>query len=293
MAGNVNHDLAEYNAFGPWAYEISEKYPLPPLFAPYFTADDKAVIKIKIPREIERRNAEPGMDLYDYVVALYEDRLLVLKREGGTVLEKQIPLKEFKGVRIYQNLLKGGYTIFSARGSISFPFNSVSLDLFQKLTNLALERVKSQGRDVSSLPVTETAPESMLLTNMLHDIQMKVPDLRVGAVQKSVDVHRKGATRDIIERLLWKEMNPEALHTYTDQYLVVLENGVFPNRVAMQEFGYTQTIIPFNRISGLEVVTSEEYSLMQECVISLGSSKVVYHFDVYNEEVAEFYNAFK
>ena len=125
-------DLAEYNAFGPWAYEISEKYPLPPLFAPYFTADDKAVIKIKIPREIERRNAEPGMDLYDYVVALYEDRILVLKREDGTVLEKQIPLKEFKGVRIYQNLLKGGYTIFSARGSISFPFNSVSLDLFQK-----------------------------------------------------------------------------------------------------------------------------------------------------------------
>ncbi|MGX8684491.1 MAG: hypothetical protein ACSW78_04350, partial [Lachnospiraceae bacterium] len=197
MAGNVNHDLAEYNAFGPWAYEISEKYPLPPLFAPYFTADDKAVIKIKIPREIERRNAEPGMDLYDYVVALYEDRLLVLKREGGTVLEKQIPLKEFKGVRIYQNLLKGGYTIFSARGSISFPFNSVSLDLFQKLTNLALERVKSQGRDVSSLPVTETAPESMLLTNMLHDVQMKMPDIHVGAVQKSADVHRKGATQNM------------------------------------------------------------------------------------------------
>ena len=64
------------------------------------------------------------MDLYDYVVALYEDRLLVLKREDGTVLEKQIPLKELKGVRIYQNLLKGGYTIFSARGSI---FTQISI----------------------------------------------------------------------------------------------------------------------------------------------------------------------
>ena len=40
MAGNTNLDLAEYNAFGPWAYEISDKYPLPRLFAPYFTADD-------------------------------------------------------------------------------------------------------------------------------------------------------------------------------------------------------------------------------------------------------------
>ena len=63
MAENVNLDIAEYNAFGPWAYEISDKYPLPRLFAPYFAADDNAVLKIKIPREIERRNASPGMDL--------------------------------------------------------------------------------------------------------------------------------------------------------------------------------------------------------------------------------------
>ena len=293
MAGNISFETAEYNAFGPWAYEISDRYPLPRLFAPYFTADDKAVMKIKIPREIERRNAEPGMDLYDYVVALYEDRLLVLKREGDTVLEKQIPLKEFKGVRIYQNLLKGGYTIFSARGSISFPFNSVSLDLFQKLTNLSLERVKPQGRDISNLPVTETAPESMLLINMLHDVEMKLPGVRVGAVQKSADVHRKGATQNMIERMLWGEMNPEALHLYTDRYLIVLENGVFPNHVGMQEFGYTQTIIPLSCIDGIEVAHSEEYSLLEEAGLTLGPDRVAYHYEIDNEEVARFYNALK
>ena len=293
MAGNISFETAEYNAFGPWAYEISDRYPLPRLFAPYFTADDKAVMKIKIPREIERRNAEPGMDLYDYVVALYEDRLLVLKREGDTVLEKQIPLKEFKGVRIYQNLLKGGYTIFSARGSISFPFNSVSLDLFRKLTNLVLERVKSQVRDISSLPVTETAPESMLLINMLHDTEMKLPDIRVGAVQKSADVHRKGATQNMIERMLWGEMNPEALHLYTDQYLIVFENGVFPNHVGMQDFGYTQTIIPLDRIDGIEVAHSEEYSLLEESRLTLGQDRIAYHFEIDNEEVSAFYNELK
>ncbi len=293
MAGNISFETAEYNAFGPWAYEISDRHPLPRLFAPYFTADDKAVMKIKIPREIERRNAKPGMDLYDYVVALYEDRILVLKREGDTVLEKQIPLEELKGVRIYQNLLKGGYTIFSARGSISFPFNSVSLDLFQKLTNLSFERVKTQCRDISSLPVTETAPESMLLINMLHDTEMKLPGVRVGAVQKSADVHRKGATQNMIERMLWGEMNPEALHLYTDQYLIVLENGVFPNHVGMQEFGYTQTIIPLNCIDGIEVAHSEEYSLLEEARLTLGPDRVAYHYEIDNEEVATFYNALK
>lgn len=293
MAENINLDIAEYNAFGPWAYEISDKYPVPRLFEPYFAADDKAVVKIKVPREIERRNAKPGMDLYDFVVALYEDKLLVLERQDDKVKEHQIALKDFKGVRIYENMLKGGYTIFSAQGAVSFPFNGVSVDLFRKLTNMILEKLQDKECDISSLPVTQTVPESMLLTNMLHDIEMKLPNIRVGAVQKSVDVHRKGATMDVIERLLWKEMNPEALHLYTDKYLVVLENGVFPNRVGMQEFGYTQTIIPLDRIDKIEVAHSMDYSVLEECILSLGPDKVTYHFEMENEEVAAFYNALK
>lgn len=296
MAGNVNLDLAEYTAFGPWAYEISEKYPLPRLFASYFTAEDGALMKIKIPREIERRNASPGMDLYDYVVALYEDRLLILERQGDKVKENLILLKDFMGIRIYENMLKGGYTVFSAEGAVSFPFNAVSIDLFRRLTNLILEKQESQKPaggtyDSTSLPVSATIPEAMLLRNMLHDVQVRIPDIRIGAVQKSVDVHHKGATRDLIERMLWKEENPEALHLFTDKYLIVMENGVFPNRVGMQEFGYTQTIIPLDRITGVEVTTSKDYSLLKECILSIGPNKVIYHFDIDNEEMADFYNA--
>ena len=298
MGVNINPDVAEYNAFGPWAYEITDTHPMPRLFTPFFTADDGALLKIKIPREVERRNAAPGMDLYDYVIALYEDSLLILKREGGQVKKFQIASGDFRGVRIYENMLKGGYTVFAANGTVAFPFNAVSIDLFQKLTNLILEKLQggnTAGRkyDTSSLPVTETMPEAVLLENMLHDVQMKLPGIRVGAVQKSVDVHHKGATRDIIERMLWKEMNPEALHLYTDDLLVVLENGVFPNRVGMQEFGYTQTIIPLNCIDGVEVAASADYSLLEECILSMGTNKVTYHFDIDNEEVAAFYNALK
>jgi hypothetical protein len=133
----------------------------------------------------------------------------------------------------------------------------------------------------------------MLLINMLHDAEMKMPDIRVGAVQKSADVHRKGATQNMIERMLWKEMNPEALHLYTDQYLIVFENGVFPNHVGMQEFGYTQTVIPLDRIDGIEVVHSEEYSLLEESRLSLGQDRIAYHFEIDNEEVSAFYNALK
>ena len=58
-------------------------------------------MKIKIPREIERRNANPGMDLYDYVIALYEDRLRVLERQDSQVKEHVITSQDFMGVRIW------------------------------------------------------------------------------------------------------------------------------------------------------------------------------------------------
>ena len=76
---------SEYDAFGPWIYEITEAHPLPALFAPYVRSEETPLMLFKIPRDIERRRATPDMDLYDYVVGAYEERLLILKRVEHTV----------------------------------------------------------------------------------------------------------------------------------------------------------------------------------------------------------------
>ncbi len=43
----------------------------------------------------------------------------------------------------------------------------------------------------------------------------------------------------------------------------------------------------------MEVAASADYSLLEECILSMGTNKVTYHFDIDNEEVAAFYNALK
>ena len=41
--------VSEYDAFGPWAYEIDEDHPLPPLFVPYVEDEkDKTILNKKI-----------------------------------------------------------------------------------------------------------------------------------------------------------------------------------------------------------------------------------------------------
>ena len=297
MAINVDLTEAEleFNTFGPWVYEINDAYPLPRLFAPYFKDDDQAIIKIKVPRDIDRRNANPEMHLYDYVIALYKDQLRILeRREDDTVGESFVNAADFMGIRIYKNLLRAACTIYSVDGATSFSFNSVSMDLVWKFANLILASLeKSNPMNVSSLPVTDAEPETMLLQNMLHDLKIEKPNISLAAVQKGIDVYRKEGTAAMIERMIWKEMNPEALHLFTDKELVVLENGFFPNRAGMPDFGYTYTIVPLNKVTAVNISDSKEYSLLMDCTIYLVRNQLIYHYDVDNEEVGEFYNAIK
>jgi len=57
----------EYNRFGPWVIEISEEDPPSPFFIPYLSRTEPALLSIKIPRKIDRRSAQAGMNLYDYL----------------------------------------------------------------------------------------------------------------------------------------------------------------------------------------------------------------------------------
>ena len=81
----------EYDRFGPWAVAISDDDPPPPLFEPLIERREP-MLAIKIPRSVERRNARPGMDLYDYLVCLYEHDLVILARaEDGVSVATFVP----------------------------------------------------------------------------------------------------------------------------------------------------------------------------------------------------------
>ena len=285
----------EFSTFGPWVYEINESYPLPRLFAPFFDKDDQAIMKIKIPRDIDRRNAKPGMNLYDYVIALYRDQLRILERsENDSVTDHLIDAADFMGIRIYKNMLRAACTLYTVNGSFSFSFNSASMDLIWKTANLILASMeRNRPVDVSSLPVTEAQPKTMLLQNMLHDIRKEREDIAVGAVQEGMEVYPREDTAVKIERMLWKELNPEAIHLFTPKELIVLENGFFPNRAGMPDFGFTYTIMPLNKLTAVNLSHSKVYSLLMECTIYLGPNQLTYHYGVDNEEVGDFYTALK
>ena len=77
--------ISEYDAFGPWVYDVDGEHPLPPLFVPFVDMSKSWRMLLKIPRDIERRRATPDMDLYDFVVGADDAGIQIWSRREKAV----------------------------------------------------------------------------------------------------------------------------------------------------------------------------------------------------------------
>ena len=129
--------VSEYDAFGPWIYEVTEEHPLPPLFASCISMDEPCLYMFKIPREIERRRATPDMDLYDYVVGAYEDHIRIYRRVEHTVEKTVIYYKDIEGIQILERLLQGQCIFYMKTEKKELPFNTTSAGIIMKFVTIS------------------------------------------------------------------------------------------------------------------------------------------------------------
>ncbi len=71
----------ELERLEPWVDQVRTREEVPPLFRDHAFDLDAARLVLKVPRNIARRDAHAGMDLYDHLVVLEERRLVVLSRQ--------------------------------------------------------------------------------------------------------------------------------------------------------------------------------------------------------------------
>ncbi len=296
----INFDENEAKTFGPWIYEINAEHPLPRLFNGFFSVDDQAIFKFKIPRnDIEHRDIIPGMPLYDYVIALYDDYIRILEREEYSVKEQIITMSEFMGLRIYHNLLQGICIIYTKLGSVTFPFSTVSDDIIQKMTKILFEKVNTDAfgfadtsLDISTLPVTHDHLESDLLRTLVHTMKKKQKSHKIGAIQKDMKLKRiDKSAASYTKRLFFDEVNPESAHLFTDKELVVLQKSSFPVIMGTPDYGYSYLIVPLKYVKHIEITESTEFAKLRNLTIHIGPSEVTYHYKSGNAEIAEFYEA--
>lgn len=245
----------EYDRFGPWAIEISELDPPPPLFQPYLISEEKPLLSVKIPRQIERRNARPGMNLYDHVITLYKEKMQILERVADEVHSQTYAYPDIQCILHAEDLLDGRLRFIFTDNAIELPFNSVSSALIARIVDFVRQRyvddarVHTIGQD---LDVSDQV-ESFYYAGIVASLKVKSPpDTRVVACQAETPIgkYESGPFRSFLFGVIGKRLL-ESLHLSDGKELCLMDQGRTYRYRGFAVYARNILYMPISRITGI------------------------------------------
>lgn len=282
----------EYDAFGPWILEINQEHTLPPLFVDYFTENDDYLMCIKIPRDIERRNAKPGMNLYDYVIALYDDHLYVLKRVADHVTSLTVHYNEIEGIKDYRNLLAGELTLLLINDNVSIRYNTVSSDIIDKMTSLIRKRYVSKER---TFDTSNTIFEENIRKNTekyyLHLVKLlKKQDELIHFI--GLQSPHKLEYKQLYNKLSFKWINSQlqsSVFLSNQKEVIILQRGKPFKFFREADYSYSLTYIPYENIMMVQQVDNKFSSELENLTINTKKHTFNYFFKLDNSYKDDLY----
>ena len=270
---------AEYDAFGPWIIEVDSEELLPKLYNGIVDMGKNYDILIKIPRDIERRNADSNMDLYDYVLGIYNNELLIYKREDKSVTQDSIKLEDIIFIEEISSLLSGNVILKTALKKFEINFNTVSLTVITKLISIIRRLTRKIYFDIplEILPDSNIQNLDIFFTNKVNQMKYEEEDLHVLALQPSINLsYEDYATYKKIYLRIMSGHLQSCLYLTNYSELIVLRYGKNFSRINDSDYSFSITYIPFNMITPPVLTDSSQTSELD--VISIGKDDNIIDF---------------
>lgn len=240
----------EFDAFGPWVYEIGEEHELPPLFEKYRNIHDRALMMFKIPRQIERRNANPHMHLYDAVVAVFHNYVLLLYRFGDSVKEMRVNSNELQAIDITQALLSGKLKLYTDTRIFTISYNTVS----QKIIDKAARIIRAQ----QNYPEYQTKLSPMsynintiehLYVNLLNRLKQNEPDTELIAYQPNIKLSKRKGLSAVLQKK--PDIRCTAFVSNKREIIIISRTSAYKKQNDVQ-YSYTYTYLPISKIRSIK-----------------------------------------
>lgn len=273
----------ELERFGPWVDEVRTPEALPRLFRDHPVDLDAARLVLAVPRDLPRRDAVAGMDLYDHLLVLTEDRFTVLSRPGTPlhpvsdghaygVLE--VRADDVVAVRESVDLLAGRLTVHLRGGAVvDLPFNGSSRATITRLTDLlrggsrpatAASSALAAAARAEHLPAPlDPGRQDLALAADAREAQRRNPDLVPWACHGRTPLTPQGTGLDgAVQRVL------HALSPMTLQGAVLLADDVALEvhgrhgwllRGSRPVHSSSRLVVPFGALDAVELAGHARY----------------------------------
>ncbi|THG32954.1 hypothetical protein [Naasia lichenicola] len=274
-------DIEEYNAFGPWIADVASVDQVPRVFRRLAGDPADATLALKIPRDIARRDARPGMDLFDRLLLVRDDTLTVLTRSAQGVDEETIPLGEISAFEDSVDLLDGRLVIHASDGTMSVPYNGSSRAQMHRLIDVlrpprpelsvADDRLAAPAR-IDAL--TELGQADVGLGADFRELQRREP----GSVLLAAHGRRILAPPPGPIAALTHRFRPATLHAAvvyaTPSELHVLHRRVQLARGGKPTLSSAHTIVVRSAIRSVSVHPHPEYPEVSAVTVAVAGSRI-------------------
>ena len=277
--------VSEYDAFGPWIYKITEKNPMPSLFFLYYKENNNYLMLIKIPRDIERRKAKPDMDLYDYVIGMYENYGYILKRNGKEVEEVKFYYYEVESIENYRSLLLGKLTIHLKNSTIIIPYNAVSIEIIFELLKIIRNRyTQNTYKSISVIDKNKNSKIDSLYKSLIKERSLHGDFFPIMVFQPTTNLNNSKLFGLISSRLLLSTM-----HLLNDRELLVINRGTPIQYGKKVIHSYSFLYVPIEKIDGIKFEKCKGYGCIQTICIITKVNTFKFYFDEKNQNLIDFY----
>lgn len=292
----IAESTKEYNAFGPWIIEISEEYPMPPLFVNYYREDKTPLMLIKVPRKIQRADATPDMNLYDYVIGAFDEYLYILKRVGDSVEERRVPYDGVIAIKNVISLLKGQLLLYMSDKTVTVDYNTVSEPIMMRLVNIIRERYKKEQRTLQIETIShEINSIEHLYSAIIDKYKAQDNQIRLVAYQppsKFVPIYR-GFKEKMKGLLKVRKVITSTAFISNDTELIVLQRDKRTRGRLQGDLTYTTLFSPFASIDKISGTTGTEDSKLNSMSISIKSEMFTFLYSNSGLQIRELFGELK
>lgn len=262
-------DLREYDAFGPWIYPVRSAVELPRRFRRFAAELTAAELVLKIPRDFDRAQVQPGDDLYHSVLAVFADRVSVLHgRVPGTADVERLDASygDIVGLAATANLLQGQWTLLLRSGRrLVVNHSATGSDVMEQVSALIRTRLSSTPRPLPAAAAVR--PSDHLFAGRLPALERQF-----GA---AVALHVDPRNAPCRNGFGWPRLSTGTMIVFTPSELIIVNRGEASRPVFMTNYAVGTVELPYSRLESFAVRPPERWSSFHQLVLRAGMLEYV------------------
>jgi hypothetical protein len=263
-------DLREYDAFGPWIYEIKAERDAPKCFRAACMSHYDARFLLKVPRGVDRRDAHPGMDLYAAVLAVHDHGASLMRLTGEGVVTQDVVWSDVAALESYKDLLYSRLTLMLRDGgAFALEYSTVSSALMRKVTDF----VRSQWRRHGEAP-RPVGPEPVVTIADLF-FQNELNDKRRSGPQPVAPIHIEPRDRFCRDAANRRRLSTGVMFLDAPDELIIVNRGKPTRRFLEARYAADCVFVPYAGLTSFALLRPPADRSARFCELALRLDKQV------------------